>query len=116
MTLVVTHSFVSTIPEDPASGIPGGLAGPGEWNAPHAVTGTVTPANIAGVARQILTANQTYFVSTAGSDTTGDGSNAKPWATGQHAWNYIGANIDPGGNAVYRASLRDSRTGIAVCR
>jgi hypothetical protein len=45
MALVVTHPYVSTIPEDPGSGTPGGLVGPNEWNANHTVTGLINLAS-----------------------------------------------------------------------
>lgn len=41
MTLSVTHTYVSTVVEDPASGTPGGNVGPTEWNANHTLTGQV---------------------------------------------------------------------------
>lgn len=44
MTLVITHGFVETVPEDPASGVPGGPVGPSEWNANHTLTGLVSVA------------------------------------------------------------------------
>ena len=48
-------------------------------------------------ARQSLTANTTYYVSTSGSDTTGNGSSGSPWATRLFAATWIQANIDLAG-------------------
>jgi hypothetical protein len=44
-----------------------------------------------------LTANQSFYVSNGGSDTTGDGSSSAPWATLQQAWNTIIAGYDCNG-------------------
>ena len=47
--------------------------------------------------RIVLTQATTYYVSTTGSDSTGDGSIGKPWATGQNAYNFlVGGNSGPG--------------------
>jgi hypothetical protein len=47
--------------------------------------------------RQVLTQNVTFYVSGGGSDSTGNGTSGAPWATRQHAANYILANIDLAG-------------------
>lgn len=47
--------------------------------------------------RTLLTANTTYNVSNIGDDITGDGSALKPWATLQHAFDFLGGNIDAAG-------------------
>ena len=39
--------------------------------------------------QQFLTANLSVFVATTGSDTTGNGTSTNPWATLQHAFNYV---------------------------
>jgi hypothetical protein len=44
--------------------------------------------------REVLTANRTYYVVTTGSDSTGDGSVGSPWATLQHAADFICTNLD----------------------
>lgn len=46
--------------------------------------------------RTVLTANTTFYVATTGSDSN-DGSSGSPWATLQHAFDFIGANIDGAG-------------------
>lgn len=51
-------------------------------------------------ARELLTANTTYYVSTTGSDSTGDGSSGLPWATIQYAYDYIVKNLDVAGYTV----------------
>jgi hypothetical protein len=48
--------------------------------------------------RIVLAANRTWFVSTAGNDTTGDGS-AGPWRNGQKAWNFISQTVDRKGSS-----------------
>lgn len=55
-----------------------------------------TGTQILSLARRLLTANANYYVSTSGSDTTGDGSSGNPWATLQFAVNWIGDRIDIG--------------------
>ena len=50
--------------------------------------------------RTVLTANTTYYVSTSGNDSTGDGSSGNPWATPQHAANYLLNSIDLAGYSV----------------
>ena len=44
--------------------------------------------------RYRLSQNTSYYVSTTGNDTTGNGSFSSPWATIQKAINYIQKNID----------------------
>lgn len=50
--------------------------------------------------RTQLTQNLQLFVSTTGSDTTGNGTSAFPWATLQFAYDYVVANIDMHGLSV----------------
>ncbi|MFZ0271007.1 MAG: hypothetical protein WAL34_04070 [Acidobacteriaceae bacterium] len=47
--------------------------------------------------RTVLTANTTFYVSTSGNDSTGSGTSGAPWATIQHAFNYIANDIDLAG-------------------
>lgn len=49
------------------------------------------------VGKRILTANTAFYVSTTGNDSTGTGAIGAPWATLQHAVDYIYRNIDGGG-------------------
>lgn len=55
----------------------------------------LNPTN--GGARQKLTANTTFYVATTGNDTTGNGSASLPWATPQHAYDYVADNVDIAG-------------------
>lgn len=50
-----------------------------------------------GGVRQKLTAGTSFYVTTTGNDSTGNGTAALPWLTIQHAIDYISANIDTGG-------------------
>lgn len=50
--------------------------------------------------RVLLSANTNYYISTSGSDTTGDGSAANPWATPQHVSDYLTSTVDFGGQTV----------------
>lgn len=52
------------------------------------------------MARQYLTAPQTYYIASTGSDTTGDGSSANPWATPVKAYDWCRDNLDLGGQKV----------------
>jgi hypothetical protein len=85
----ITHAFVSGIADDPAA-VAAGEVLPSHWNAAHILTGV----------KSVLSANTTYHVATSGSDSTGDGSAGKPWATIQHAIFYLSGNIDGGGNFI----------------
>lgn len=62
------------------------------WTLAQVASGLVKSNNI----RTILTAATTYYVSTTGSDSN-PGTLAQPWATLQHAVDFIGANIDSAG-------------------
>ena len=46
------------------------------------------------MARIALTANTTFYISTTGSDATGDGSVGNPWRTIQHGVDYICNSLD----------------------
>jgi hypothetical protein len=85
----VTHAFVSGIADDPAAAAAGEVL-PSHWNAAHILSGV----------KSVLSANTTYHVASSGSDSTGDGSAGKPWATIQHAIFYLSANVDGGGNFI----------------
>lgn len=53
--------------------------------------------------RTLLTSDATYYVATTGNDSTGDGSSGSPWATIQHAIDYLVEYIDLG---VYDATIQ----------
>jgi hypothetical protein len=62
------------------------------------ITGTLTAT---GVPREVLSANKTYYVRPAtGNDTTGNGSTGTPWATIQHAHDWVLRNVDPAGYTI----------------
>ena len=48
----------------------------------------------------LLTATTFYVNAATGSDSTGDGSAGNPWATLQHGYNFIFANLDANGNNI----------------
>jgi hypothetical protein len=50
--------------------------------------------------RTMLTANTTFYISTTGNDSTGNGTSGNPWLTRQYAWNYILNNLDLAGYTV----------------
>jgi hypothetical protein len=50
--------------------------------------------------RTVLAADTTFYVATTGSDSTGNGSSGAPWATLQHAMDYIAANLDIAGRII----------------
>ena len=47
-----------------------------------------------------LTTDTTFYVAVAGSDTTGTGAVGSPWASWQHAVNYIYNDVDPNGHNI----------------
>ena len=83
MSVIVTHAFVSGVADDPSH--PEWVR-PSNWNADHVITGLDI--------RIQLTGNTTFYVSTTGSDITGDGSIGAPWKTLQFAWDTICAAFD----------------------
>ncbi len=72
--------------------VTGGAVGGTSPNATLTVSG--------GGGRTILTADTTFYVATTGSDSTGDGTVGKPWATIQHAVDYVVNSLDCNSNQV----------------
>ena len=63
----------------------------------------ITLAYLQANSRQVLSGNHIYHVATpagGGSDTTGDGSTANPWATVDFAVTWVQENLDVGGHTV----------------
>jgi hypothetical protein len=50
--------------------------------------------------KRICTANAQFYVSTTGSDTSGDGTAVKPFKTLQYAYLWLAVNVDPSGYTV----------------
>ena len=69
-------------------------------------TGNVLTSNgsswtsAAPIGRTTLTTNTTYYVSTTGNNTTGDGSSGNPWQTVQYALNFLITKMDLSGYTV----------------
>ncbi len=86
----IFHAFVNPVAADPL------IAGTktSDWNTAHA-DASGNPL----VVRTVLTADTNYYVSATGSDSN-DGSIGSPWATIQHAVNFLPANIDFAGFTV----------------
>jgi hypothetical protein len=83
MTITITHAKVSAIADDPAA-VTAGEVVPSDWNADHVVDGI----------RATISAATAYYVDNdAGSDAN-DGSVATPWATLQHAVDYLAEYVD----------------------
>jgi hypothetical protein len=53
-----------------------------------------------GSGRTLLTGNKTFYISTTGNDSTGNGTSGNPWLTRQHAWNTVQNTYDLGGFTV----------------
>jgi hypothetical protein len=66
------------------------------WVPVNAFVPTGAPAT--GRTRLLTAAN--FYVATTGSDSTGDGTAGKPWATRNFAYNFIQNNYDTAGNSV----------------
>ena len=47
-----------------------------------------------------LSTNTTFYVATTGNDTTGDGTLSRPWATIQHAYDWVSSNINLNGHTL----------------
>jgi hypothetical protein len=62
-----------------------------------AAAAAAAAALIASSLRRLLTADETWYVSTAGNDVTGNGTALLPWRNPRKAFNYILQNIDLGG-------------------
>jgi hypothetical protein len=66
-----------------------------------------------GAGRTALSGNTTYYVSTTGSDSAA-GTSGAPWATRQHAVNYLQANVDLAGYAVTIQTVDGSYTDSVI--
>jgi hypothetical protein len=88
MALVANHSTVVVVADDGTSPV-----GSDEWNADHPVTGTVGPD--VG-ARELLTANRTYYVATTGNDANNGLTVGTPFLTIQKAVDTALQTLDAG--------------------
>ena len=108
---------VSIVPAGSDSAAQVGLSGTGFTLAPG-VLGVVSNGvnawfGSSQFGRLRLTANMTFYVSTTGNDTTGNGTVGAPWATIQKAINWIYANVDSAGFKV-TISVADGTYGPAA--
>jgi hypothetical protein len=82
----------------------------------------VTLGYLGANSRTFLTAHKYVYISPTGSDTTGDGTNANPWATLQYAWDTIQAFTDYAGfqvtcqmaDGTYHGSLEAAGVSIGA--
>ena len=72
-----------------------------EPNGRKAITGSVLNGTLHAILnatpRTVLSANENYYISSTGSDSTGDGSSGNPWGSLQYAVDWVAANIDGAG-------------------
>lgn len=97
-------TFQAAVGGYPNGAVVASVAYPGLWWRSTADNNTANPdAGGAGWVAQnriLLSANATFYVSTAGSDSTGNGSSGSPWATLQHAWNVVSQLYDLQGYSI----------------
>lgn len=78
-------------------------------------TGDLRWAPLSGASgRTRLTNNTTYYVSTSGNDSTGNGTSGTPWATLQHAINYVANSVDLAGFSVTISVADGTYTGGVI--
>lgn len=103
-----THTIARTT-------ILGGSAGPGvavNFTQPPIVSLTALAEDLSAF-RAKLTGNTTYYVSTTGSDSN-PGTSGSPWATLQHAVDWLAANIDAAGFNVTIQLANGNYTGAQI--
>lgn len=91
----VFTALTNTFTRTPLGGIDNGVD-TATSPVPFKIAPLVSLSLLAEDVRQILTSNTTFYVSTTGSDSN-PGTLAQPWATPQHAANFLATNIDAGG-------------------
>jgi hypothetical protein len=114
---IYDSTYVTSISGYPKNAILGAVAGGGIWlnlvdnNSTNPDTGGANWAEIlpfTGVTTALtptfvrfrLTGNLTVYIATTGNDTTGTGTSGNPWATLQHAFNYMQTNYDCDGYTI----------------
>jgi hypothetical protein len=63
-----------------------------------------------------LTADTTFYISTAGSDSTGNGTSGNPWATGQHANDFVASSYNGNGYNVIFQFADGTYAGVNISR
>ncbi len=72
-----------------------------------------TGSQIQAIGRILIVANTNYYVATTGNDSN-DGSIGSPWATLQHAMNYISSVLDIGGFTIFVNIGAGSFVGLEI--
>lgn len=89
MAVSVTHTFVSSIADNPQAAAAGEVL-PSHWNATHTVSGI----------RTMLSADTNFYVASTGSDSNDGLTSGTAQATLAHMVNTIASNYDGGGHNI----------------
>lgn len=64
--------------------------------------------------KRVLTADEKFYISPTGSDTTGDGTIGSPWATPQFAFSTVSRTIEPAGYSIVIKYLPGTYTNLPL--
>lgn len=90
------------------------------WQASDLANNRLTAGQMSALAQStslrtpLPAGTTTFYVSTTGNDTTGNGSSGAPWATGQHAVNMIQDGYDFDGDAIALVQFADGTYGNSI--
>ncbi len=94
----IFHAFVDPVPDDPLiTGVR-----PSNWNAPlqYGNVANTGPSGVIASIKTVLMGDVNYYITATGSDSN-PGTLAQPWATLQHAMQFLSESIDIAGHNVF---------------